>query len=284
MSILDLSSIGADWAKTGARLRERGAASFSGEDARPGDVSFGCGRVATLMPLSPAPDTSAADWYVAELGEFGKSVNSLVPSGFAAYVRVFHPARRGPWPNPASVTWTEIAAANQTEPHAEMQLAALTGSFEFSNHPQPGVFDQPPLEGSLPPDLASQLAAALSVHTSTPDRCWFAVWNGFGGRTREEVRTAPIFRVPARAYHLLHGSVTCITENVLEGLRDQSANVWWPDDRAWCVATEIDLNTTYIGCDHACRDAILAIPDLEALEIDPAAGISWLTDPINPLP
>jgi len=78
--------------------------------------------------------------------------------------------------------------------------------------------------------------------------------------------------------------VDSIAENVLEGFRDQSANIWWPDDRAWCVATEIDLNTTYIGCDDACRDTILALPGVEALEIDPAAGISWLSDPINPLP
>jgi len=251
------------------------------------DVSsrlLGYGRVATLTALSPAPDTRAADWFVAELGEFGKSVNSLVPSGFAVYVRVFHPAARAPWPNLTPVTWSEIAAANKTEPHAEMQLVALTGSFEFSNHAQPGVFDRPPLEGSLPPDLASQLSAALRVHTSTPDRCWFAVWNGFGGRTRAEVQGAPTFRVPAREYHLLQGSVDGIAENVLEGFRDQSANIWWPDDRAWCVATEIDLNTTYIGCDDACRDTILALPGVEALEIDPAAGISWLSDPVNPLP
>jgi hypothetical protein len=87
------------------------------------------------MALSAAPDASAADWFVAGLGEFGKSVNSLVPSGFAAYVRVFHPARRGPWPNPTAVSWSAIAAANQTAPHAEMQLVALTGSFAFSNHP-----------------------------------------------------------------------------------------------------------------------------------------------------
>jgi hypothetical protein len=110
------------------------------------------------------------------------------------------------------------------------------------------------------------------------------VWNGFGISTREEVRAAPTFVVPAREYHLLHGPVDCITESVLDGLRHQSANIWWPEDRIWCVATEIDLNTTYIGCDDACRDAILALPGVEALEIDPAAGISWLSDTINPAP
>jgi hypothetical protein len=163
-----------------------------------------------------------------------------------------------------------------------MQLAALTGSFEFANNPQPGVFDQPPVDGSLPSDLGAQLSAALAAHTTTPDRCWFAVWHGFGG-TRADVRSAPTFEVPAREYHLLQGPADCIIESVTDWPREQSPNIWWPDDHAWCVATEIDLNTTYVGCDDACRDAILALPGVEALVIDPAAGISWRSDPLNPL-
>jgi hypothetical protein len=47
---------------------------------------------------------------------------------------------------------------------------------------------------------------------------------------------------------------------------------------------EIDLNTTYIGCNDACRDAILGNASLEALAIDPAAGIDWRSDPVNPWP
>ena len=64
----------------------------------------------------------------------------------------------------------------------------------------------------------------------------------------------------------------------------QSANLWWPDDRAWCVAAEIDLNTTYIGCGDACREAILDESVLEALAIDPVSGIDWKSDPVNPWP
>jgi hypothetical protein len=54
--------------------------------------------------------------------------------------------------------------------------------------------------------------------------------------------------------------------------------VWWPDDRAWCVATDIDLNSTYIGCDDACRAEILALSEVEALPIDPATGIDYRSD------
>jgi hypothetical protein len=63
----------------------------------------------------------------------------------------------------------------------------------------------------------------------------------------------------------------------------QSPNLWWPDDHAWCVATEIDLKSTYVSCDEACAAEILARAELEALTIDPASGIDWRSDLLNPL-
>jgi hypothetical protein len=69
--------------------------------------------------------------------------------------------------------------------------------------------------------------------------------------------------------------VGAVTESALEPqVAYQSRNLWWPDDRAWCVAAEIDLNTTYIGSSDACREEILAVPQLgKTLPIDPATGI-----------
>ena len=49
----------------------------------------------------------------------------------------------------------------------------------------------------------------------------------------------------------------------------QSPSIWWPDDHAWCVATEIDLMTTYVGCSGGCRNDLLAHEGFEAFEVDP---------------
>jgi hypothetical protein len=76
---------------------------------------------------------------------------------------------------------------------------------------------------------------------------------------RADARHAPIFHLPARDYYLLAGSVEAVSETTAERSHYQSPNLWWPDDHAWCVATEIDLNTTYMGCDDACLDEILAL-------------------------
>ena len=50
----------------------------------------------------------------------------------------------------------------------------------------------------------------------------------------------------------------------MDGQDDHSPNLWWPDDRAWCVATEIDLAWTYVGGSGALISDVLASPSLEA--------------------
>jgi hypothetical protein len=39
---------------------------------------------------------------------------------------------------------------------------------------------QLPPDGNLPAELLRILCAALAEHTSTPDSCWFCLWDGYG--------------------------------------------------------------------------------------------------------
>src|SRR6266513_585125 len=142
-----------------------------------------------MRHLAPAPDATPADWIVTALRTFAQSVTSLVPSGFESYVRVFHPAYRERGLERTRVSWAEIAAAGGKRVHSAMQLPAFTGSDHLEDE-CPGVFDNAPEVGSLPPELAGSLTATLVRHTATPETCWFAVWDGWGG-LRTEVRGAP---------------------------------------------------------------------------------------------
>jgi hypothetical protein len=90
-------------------------------------------------------------------------------------------------------------------------------------------------------------------------------------------------RSPGREYHLLGGPLEALSESAVEP-GYQSANLWWPADRARCVATEIDLDTTYIACDLVCRDELLGASEIEALEIEPSSGIDFASDLLNPAP
>ena len=51
--------------------------------------------MASVGDYESALDASAASWVVAGLRGFAESVLSLVPAGFPAYGRIFHPAGNG---------------------------------------------------------------------------------------------------------------------------------------------------------------------------------------------
>jgi hypothetical protein len=225
---------------------------------------------------APADDARAAEWLQRGIRGFAESVLSLVPAGFPAYVRVFHPAFRAG----ERVRWAEIAAATGKRAHPGMQLPSLTGS----NHveaPVPGLYDRAPEVGSLPDAIAPEVVALLGRHTAAPGRCWFAQWVGWAALD-DGIRTAPTFALPNREYFLLHGPLEAVLDRdpAARHYRQQPA-LWWPDDRAWCLATEIDLNTSYVGCDAACADALVASPPLEAAVVDPATGVAFDGDVLN---
>jgi hypothetical protein len=241
-----------------------------------------------VTQLTPARDLGPARWLEDSLQTFGESVFSLVPAGFSSYVRVLHPAWRVDehgMPR-IPVRWADVALANGTRANPGMQFRAILGAsrFDWNVEPQPGVFDAGPQAGSLPEQVVRALMTALSKHTATADHCWFAIWEGWGG-LRGDIRSAVSFQLPSRGYHLLGGPLTASMESTDDfPAVFRSASLWWPDDRSWLVATEIDLESTYVGCSADCANALLAARELEAFAIDPTSRIDWYSDPVNPSP
>lgn len=212
--------------------------------------------------LTLSRDLRPADWLIARVHDFAVNVGSLVPFGFAGYARVLHPAYRMGRGVEVPVRWGEIAKANGKALHAHVQFGSLTGS------EQPGLWDREPDEGSLPAAAATRLAAVLGRHTTTPAVCWFAVWDGWADLP-SELSDAPTFKLPGRRYVLLRGPIDAAAESLAYGEvpDDRSANLWWPSDHGWCVATDIDLDSTYIGASAAAIAELLAARDLEVLPV-----------------
>jgi hypothetical protein len=244
-------------------------------------------------------DIRPAGWITEALRPFTEhAVGSLVPPVFEAYARVFHPAVRYPddwFPETESaepdsseslspdedVTWAEVAAFNGRTAHPAMEWASITGSWEFrGNDDQPGMWNDAPAEGHLPVSVATRLAAVLARHTATPTDCWFGVWEGFGFFPAGGLTLA----LPGREHWLLRGPVDLAAANMAEEPSEQSANLWWPDDRAWFVATDIDLMTTYVGGSAACIADLLAADGLEAAPVPADQRVTWDADTVNPLP
>jgi hypothetical protein len=224
--------------------------------ARPGDP-------APALPLvSHVRALGAADWLRASLTTFGASVASVLPGHFPAYARVYHPFENGGAAPLAAPTWQELARL------AGRELRGPASAEDFAGFGVPNAHAR---GGTLPPALIDVLVEHLRPATATPEACYFAVWDGFGASV-VPLTLGPKLELPHRAYHVFAGPI--------EGARTsysavpwghQSANLWWPADHAWCVATEIDFAWTYVGGPRACVDALLADPRVEAVETSAAA-------------
>jgi hypothetical protein len=202
-----------------------------------------------------AIDVSPADWVVERLWPWDRQrirIGTFAPEGFEGYARIQHP-----------------------------------------EEPAQDVI------GLLPRKQLLVLRTVLEPFTRTPERCWYCVWAGYGAlsggtmlrlvprgllpRLRAEWRmkreadrkaerdaelTASIPQVEGEGegpYFLFQGP---LNEAALEFDNDyRPPNIWWPDDRAWCVATGIDFSWTYVEASRVCIDRILTSPDLDTREV-----------------
>jgi hypothetical protein len=123
-----------------------------------------------------------------------------------------------------------------------------------------------PSQGHLPDAECRRLVPILRAFTSTPDRCYFGVWEGFGVPELQAFAKRPRLTLPHRAYFLFPGPIDAVS-SLSFGTFQQPPNLWWPEDRAWCVASEIDLTETYLAGSEACIKRVVGDPDLEAFQI-----------------
>ncbi|MEO1060518.1 MAG: hypothetical protein AAFZ07_03795 [Actinomycetota bacterium] len=239
----------------------------------------------------PASDTAARDrWPPPGSVPFG-CVGSVVPPGFAAYRSVLHPAIRIEGDRRTAVTWAEVADWADTTIDAPVEWRTFADAVD-------APFHEGPFEGSPPLEVAEPLVEVLLDSTATPDRWWIGVWDGFGsitGTIRRTRRRAPLARWRARrpdrwerehdsyvrwAAHApvvdgwWRGRSFLLFEGGPEAVlafasRHEGPSLWWPDDAAWCVATDIDLPWTYVGADEATIGAIEQRTWLELRTVHP---------------
>jgi hypothetical protein len=198
--------------------------------------------------------------------------------------RVFHPAGRRRDTDAAAeeVSWSQVAAANGRVAHASMEWIAITGDWRYPDREsQPGVWSRRPSRGSLPANQIAILARVLERFTKTPSTCWFAVWDGSGTPVYPRpVHTVPM---PNRPMALFAGPLGAVTTS-FGGQPFECAHLWWPEDRSWCVASDVDLMSTYVAGSVECVAAVLADEDLESFPVTVDQSVTWDSDTVNPTP
>lgn len=211
-----------------------------------------------LVDVMPLADVSPGAWLSRHLITLGGRVRDVVPAAYEAHVLVTHKA-------------------------------------DVDGGPPVGCLDRVSL---------AALRDVLLPCTATPDVCWFALWEGHPGLPRHwdtltklqlPGRAYLLFRTPvAKVVELAVETERLGTSGDVQGLhywaideagarvdvdpaeisrygkegraagRVRSPNLWWPEDRAWVVGTDIDGDDTLVAGSHTMIDAILAHPDLEA--------------------
>lgn len=158
-------------------------------------------------------DVSVGDWLRERIDDpWQHTMHDVVPRGFEAYARIFHPASRDrpigmDWPREPytdrawqkfhvehadvtiedeRVSWAQTATALGRTMHAGAQWGALTRvdpRADRENDPRDadGWRYQDPEEGGMPAETLAALASVLAVHTTTPDDGLVALWEGHGG-------------------------------------------------------------------------------------------------------
>lgn len=204
-------------------------------------------------------DVRPAAWVEAALARTPSgTVAAMVPPAFTAYARVLPPtyAEDGNQRH----RWSEIAASRGMVLTAQTWFDALVVGAGRWGRPSDGGLDA--LETEI-------LADVLSPFTDTPDEAYFCLWEGFGlDETQAWWNRTVRVRTPHRAYHLLTGPVA-VASVLPTPVEWRCASLWWPADRAWLVATEIDGYLTYVGASRAAIEAVLAHPALDAVPVHP---------------
>ncbi|MDQ0076364.1 hypothetical protein [Arthrobacter oryzae] len=152
--------------------------------------------------MDPVADAERGAWLHALLDPTARDMHCVVPHGYPAYARVFHPATRD---RPAgTLSWhrqdRSLLVEMDTEPVAWSTVAATFGKtmhplaqFHRLVGPPSGTYGEildadgwrysEPQQGNLDVDVLAAAAALLCRHTATPGAGMAAVWEGWGGLT-----------------------------------------------------------------------------------------------------
>ena len=211
-----------------------------------------------LPLLTHVESLEPTDWLVTSLSTFALNVSSFLPGQLPAYARVYHPFDSDGNPR----TWRELEALTGEK----LRDRATAADFALTN-----AANMQARVGELPLPLVEALVEHLAPATTTPELCYFALWEGYADSVAPRT-LEPKLELPNRAYDVFSGPLAAARTGLsVSSFGYRSANLWWPADHAWCIATEIDFAWTYVGGPRDCIDAVLADPRLEAVETNALA-------------
>lgn len=136
----------------------------------------------------------------------------------------------------------------------------------------------PPATGGLPLRESMTVVQLLEPYESdTGDTLYFvySASNNVTGTITAEVQ--PSVKIGHDRYHIFRGTIRSV-ENSIAGIRP---TLWWPEHRAWFVASDIDLHSTFVGASDAATRSLAASTDIEYFTVAADTSILGSADTLN---
>jgi hypothetical protein len=236
--------------------------------------------VAPEHPLAPEPDRTHASWWLEQLQPWGRQgvpVNSLVPANLPAVCQILHP-----WWGRASepVRWRQLAQQHGFGGVRELDESRGQDPTRADTIPAATQAGLQAGTGELDQLTAVALVDVLAGHTTTPDDVFVAVWVGWGDMARQWFPGAAHVETQGRGHFLLRGPLSGVLTSVRESpIHQPAAGLWWPADRAWFVATEIDFEWTFVAGSDQLAQRLLTDDRLEVARVSFDAPANCAADP-----
>jgi hypothetical protein len=268
--------------------------------------------------LRPATDDAARSWIRESLGAFASGVRSIVPPVFKAYARILHPARAS---DGTPVRWATVAAWAGGTVHALAEFEPLARQREPRSAPAPfaalptdgalapaTVDDLCDVLGryTATPDRCSfglwegygwidwmapdrQRAARLGL----PNRTYLLFEGPLGSVVDLGWSEVPAKRLLSRRVGLTERAGSFVRKSAIgtksrrprtasiAALHRESPNLMWASDRSWFVASEIDLDSTFVGGSMALVEELIGDGRFEAWRASPDNPVTADSDSIN---
>jgi hypothetical protein len=264
-------------------------------------------RIVPSNGLTVLQDASPGDWIAPRFEGAEGTVTSTVPGGYEAYVRVCHPAYAV---DGTPVGWAEVASATGRTAHPLMQWHALVGSADALNFRGSLWPGGSPERGNLAKPVLQELCDLLAGHTADRGRCFAGIWVGWGWvdgtlvdldadlrgprlsrpwTAEQHRRRAKLLWHPfGREYVVVSGPLSAMPmlaePDAWGDVWPQSPNLLWPADRTWCLASEIDFDSTLVGGSAGLIEALLAATRLDSWRVAPGDSLAYDADLVNEVP
>lgn len=217
------------------------------------------------------------------------AVAATIPGHYEAYVRILHRVSDNASPE---VRWADVAGQKGTTIHPAVQFHRLARTVIYGNAVLDGAVYGRPSQGELDETQLETLAEILAGHTAAGQAVFQAVWAGWGsfepGNGGIPAGMGERLQVGGglREYWVFRASTAelALPPWRADGTHSETPNLVWPEDRSWCLATEVDFDSTLVGGPAELIAAVVNSSVLEAVEVTASTNLSSEGDAINTPP